>query len=81
MVSNMAIEENEARNRLAKGLAVGGVLGAAVGVAAAYLLIQSMQRNNRELKITAGEGLRLGLIVMALLRQVAELPEDKKIKK
>lgn len=77
MVSHTAIEESEAQPRLAKGLVVGGVLGAAVGVAAAYMLIQSMERNNRELSISAGEGLRLGLIVMALLRQIADLPENK----
>ena len=74
MVSHTAIEETEAQPRLVKGLVVGGVLGAAVGVAAAYMLIQSMERNNRELSISAGEGLRLGLIVMALLRQIADLP-------
>ncbi|HLE16242.1 MAG TPA: hypothetical protein VI776_15955 [Anaerolineales bacterium] len=77
MVSHTAIEETEAQPRLVKGLVVGGVLGAAVGVAAAYMLIQSMERNNRELSISAGEGLRLGLIVMALLRQIADLPESR----
>jgi hypothetical protein len=77
MVSHSAIEESEAQPRLVKGLIVGGALGAAVGVAAAFMLMQGMERNNRELHISAGEGLRLGLIVMALLRQVADLPENK----
>jgi len=77
MVSHTAIQESEAQPRLVKGLVIGGVLGAAVGVAAAFMLIQSMEKNNRELNISAGEGLRLGLIVMALLRQIADLPENK----
>jgi hypothetical protein len=77
MVSHTAIEESETQPRLVKGLVLGGVLGAVVGVTAAFMLIKSMERNNRELSISAGEGLRLGLIVMALLRQIADLPENK----
>jgi hypothetical protein len=37
-----------------------------------------MEKQDRELRITTGEGLRLGLIVLTLLRQVAGLPDTKK---
>ncbi len=61
-----------------KVLIIGPVLGAVVGLASAYMLIQSMQRHNTELKISAGEGVSIALIVMALLRQITELPDKRK---
>jgi len=50
---------------------LGGVLGALTGVAAAYLLIRRSEDGRP--KIGAGEGVRLGLLLLGLLRQVTEL--------
>ena len=54
-------------------LAIGSILGALVGMAGAFLLIKNTERKGTELQVSAGEGVKLSLIIMALLRQVAEL--------
>ena len=56
-----------------KVLAAGSLLGALVGLAGAFLLIKNTERKGTQLNVSAGEGVRLSLIIMALLRQVAEL--------
>jgi hypothetical protein len=61
-----------------KALIVGPILGAAVGVAGAVILIQSMERRNAELRISAREGISLTLLIMALLRQISDLPNERK---
>ena len=52
---------------------LGGVLGALTGGAAAYLLIRRSEDGEQPPKIGAGEGVRLGLLLLGLLRQVTEL--------
>ena len=52
---------------------LGGVLGALTGVVAAYLLIRRSEDGEQPPKIGAGEGVRLGLLLLGLLRQVTEL--------
>ena len=54
-------------------LAVGSIIGALVGLAGAFLLIKNTERKGTKLQVSAGEGVKLSLIIMALLRQVAEL--------
>ncbi len=59
-----------------KTLFLGGVLGALTGVGVAYFLVRRAEEQAREIKIGPGEGVRLGLLLLGLLRQVAELGED-----
>lgn len=61
-----------------KTLLIGGVLGALIGLGGAYLFIQSYKQRGQTGNITAGEGVKLGLLVMGLLRQVATLGEGEK---
>jgi hypothetical protein len=61
-----------------KTMIVGPVLGAAIGLVSAYMLIQSMEKRDTELKISASEGVSMAFIVMALIRQIAELPDKRK---
>jgi hypothetical protein len=56
-----------------KVLLIGGVVGALVGVGTTYLLVQQAERKGESLKIGTGEGLRLGMLVLGMLRQVASL--------
>jgi len=54
-------------------LVVGAVLGALTGLAAAYLLIQRAKKRAEPPNLNAGEGIKLGLLIFGLLRQVAIL--------
>ncbi len=67
-----AVELATANNWKPKILIVGGVVGAAVGVAAAYLLIQRSEKEGPP-DISLGEGVKLGLLVFGLLRSIASL--------
>lgn len=60
-------------NYQTKVLLGGAMIGALVGLAGAFLLIKNTERKGSELNVSAGEGVKLSLIIMALLRQVAEL--------
>jgi hypothetical protein len=59
-------------------LVAGALLGAATGVLAALLLNRRADRDENESTITAGEGLKLGVLVIGLLRAIASLGEDDK---
>jgi hypothetical protein len=55
-----------------KALLIGGVAGAAVGVAAAYLLTQRSKEDGAP-KITVGDGVKLGVLIFGLLRSISNL--------
>ncbi len=54
-------------------LVIGAVVGALTGLAGAYLLIQRAKRRAEPPNLNASEGIKLGLLVFGLLRQVALL--------
>jgi hypothetical protein len=56
-----------------KALFIGGLIGALLGVGTTYLLVQRADREGEHLSIGTGEGLRLGMLVLGMLRQVASL--------
>ncbi len=58
-------------------LIIGAVIGALVGLGAAYLMIQNAERQGSQINVTAGDGVKLGITVMGLLRQVAALGEGR----
>jgi hypothetical protein len=51
----------------------GGLFGAFFGLGMAYLLTQRAEREGGELRLGAGEGIRLGLLLLGLMKQVSEL--------
>lgn len=55
-------------------LAIGAVLGAVVGIGATYLLIRANEEEGPP-QISAGEGIKLGVLVLGLLRSVSSLGE------
>ncbi len=59
-----------------KTIFFGALLGALIGLAAAMLLTRRAEKNERETAITAGEGIKLGVLVFGLLRAIASLSED-----
>jgi hypothetical protein len=56
-----------------KVLLLGGVIGALLGVGTTYLLVQQSERRGEPLKLGTGEGLRLGMLVLGMIRQVSSL--------
>ena len=54
---------------------VGGILGALAGVGAAYLYMQSLNKRGEAPKLRAADGVKLGLLVLGLMRSVAQLGE------
>jgi hypothetical protein len=54
-------------------LAIGAVVGALTGLGAAYLLIQRAKKRAEPPNLNASEGVKLGILVLGLLRQVAML--------
>jgi len=59
-------------------LLLGGLAGAVTGLAAAYLLVRRAEERGVEPHLEAGEGIRLGLLLLGLLRQVSALTEGDK---
>ena len=58
-----------------KALLVGALIGALTGAGAAYLLIRKTEDEEGQPTLTTGDGLKLGLLVLGLLRQIAQLGE------
>ena len=67
--------QDRPRNWKAMALVVGAVAGAITGLAAALVLVRRAEKRGESLTVSTGEGLRLGLLVMGLLREVAALPD------
>jgi len=60
-----------------KTFAVGGVVGALIGIVGAFLLVQNAEKKNiQQVSISSGETFRLGVLVFGLLRQISMLHED-----
>lgn len=51
---------------------VGGTAGLLTGLAAAYLLIRKREQTEDGLKLSSGEGVKIGLGVVSLLRMISE---------
>ena len=73
---SMAVDEIE--NWKPKVLLIGAVIGAVVGVGAAYLFVQQAEQEGSKPSMSTGEGIRLGLLVLGLLRSVAALGDGDK---
>ena len=58
-----------------KVLIIGAVLGALVGLGAAFLLAQNAEKGGKAPQISAGDGVKLGVTVLGLLRMVSTLGE------
>jgi hypothetical protein len=53
-----------------KTLIIGTVAGAAVGLAGAFLLTRRAQETGTEIAVSTGDGVRLGVMIVGLLRAV-----------
>lgn len=62
------------RNRT---LLLGALVGAATGLIAAMLLNRRAEESGNELALTTGDGMKLGVMVIGLLRAISTLGEEK----
>ena len=60
-----------------KVLVIGGGIGLLTGLLAAYLMIQRAEKDETKPELSAGDGVKLGVLVLGLLRSVAMLGEGK----
>ncbi|MGE5378243.1 MAG: hypothetical protein ACM3XO_24555 [Bacteroidota bacterium] len=63
-----------------KTLIIGTVAGAALGLAGAFLLTRRAEETGTEITVSTGDGMRLGVMIIGLLRAVADLGRDKESK-
>ncbi len=56
----------------------GVLIGAVTGLFAAMLLNRRVVKDERSTAITTGEGLKLGILLVGLLRAIASLGDDEK---
>jgi hypothetical protein len=59
-----------------KTLLFGALIGAATGLIAANILTRRAEKTGTEMAITAGDGMKLGMLVFGLLRAIASLGDD-----
>lgn len=59
-------------------LLLGALIGAATGLVAAMLLNRRASKDDRTTAITAGDGIKLGVLVFGLLRAIASLGDEEK---
>lgn len=71
------IVEQTEENWELKVMLVGGLVGLLTGLAGAYLLVQRARKAEEMRTLSASEGIKLGLLVFGLLRQVSQLGEGK----
>lgn len=64
-------------NWRARTLIVGAVVGLLTGLGTAYLIIQRSDDDDQPPAMGAGDGVRLGLLLLGLMRQVGELAGGK----
>ena len=55
----------------------GALIGAFTGLVAAMILSRRAEKNEKDTALTAGEGLKLGMLLFGLLRAISSLGDEK----
>jgi hypothetical protein len=58
-----------------RAFVIGGVVGALLGLGAAYIYINAAEESGETPELTPGTAVTIGLSLLALLRQVAAIAE------
>lgn len=64
---------NQSKSSNSKILFIGGLLGLMSGLLAAYLLVQKSQEREKDLSISAGDGVKVGLGILGVLKLISDL--------
>ncbi len=56
-----------------KALIIGGVVGLVAGLIAAQIYIQRAEMSQAKPKLTAGEGVKVGIGILGVLRMISDL--------
>jgi membrane associated rhomboid family serine protease len=56
-------------------LIIGALAGVFAGLGAAYILIQRSEKEDQQPRLSAGEGVQIGLGILGLLRLIASMGE------
>jgi len=59
-------------------IALGALIGAVTGTIAATILVQRAEQLETRPRLTAGDGVKVGLGVLGVLRLLADMMSDKK---
>jgi hypothetical protein len=76
MVARNDRQEEPIMNK-SRMLFFGALIGAITGLIAAMLLNRRAEKSEKEAALTAGEGLKLGMLVFGLLRAIASLGDER----
>ena len=60
-----------------KTLISGTLIGAAIGLAGAFLLTRKAEETGTAITVSTGDGMRLGVMIIGLLRAISALGEEK----
>jgi hypothetical protein len=60
-------------NWKSKTMLIGAVVGTAVGIIGAMILIQQAEKTETRPQLSAGDGVKVGLSLLAVLRLLADL--------
>ena len=63
----------EDRSWKTRTLLIGAVVGALTGLGVAFALVQRAEQQGEPITLNTGEGVRLGMGVLALIRQIGRL--------
>jgi nitrate reductase gamma subunit len=74
--TNLMDTAQPANSQKSQALIIGGVLGALLGIGAAYLLTRRAEQKGTQLSITPQKGVQLGVLLAGLLRSILSLGED-----
>ena len=59
-----------------KVMLIGAFLGVVTGLGAAYILVQRAEQQSTPPRLSPGEGVRVGLGVLGLLRMIADIGNE-----
>jgi ABC-type Mn2+/Zn2+ transport system permease subunit len=70
------MEEESNNTWKTRTLLAGALIGAVTGLGAAFLLTRRAEQEGDEFSISTGQGLKLGMLVVGLLRSIMNLGDD-----